>query len=828
MSSTLGNSSKVKTGTRQGNYRPSKFKYLNDPPVVTSPFNIIVDRDKCIGCGVCIKQCPCQTIEMVPREEASSQQLPACQYRCPAGTDIRKYATVLSQNGSLEEAWKIITETNPFPAVTGRVCPHPCESNCNREGVDNALNIHGMERAIGDYGIEKDLSFAKPSKILDKKIAIIGAGPSGLSCAYQLARLGYQVTVFESAKKPGGMLSSIPAYRLPDSVVNAEINRILDLGIVLKPGVSAGKEVSFEDIKKDFAAVYVSIGAQGSAALGIKAEEKNLYSGLAFLRSVKQGHSLVLGKKVIVIGGGNTAIDSARTARRMGADVTILYRRTISEMPAHREEIDAALQEGVKINFLCAPVAKNDDGTLTCEKMQLGSADESGRPKPVPVKGSEHNVSFDTLIAAVGQELKAEGFESLLGASWIGADALGVTKEKAIFAGGDAVTGPGLVSEAIGAGRKAALAIEAFIHGKKAGWPAKQEINYSDVPLNDRKKISRNNAAELGVAERLQKIDAEVHLALDFTQVIDESKRCLGCGLQEPKFTGLEYFGNICIACHDCEAVCPQQALQFPNFYRVDEGRWAYNFDFPEPGQGIPNPLMLDKPLPLNEIESKLTDVEKVIYRRRSVRVYKKEPVPKELIKRVLEAGRFAPSAGNCQGWKFVVVTDRNLMDALSASTIRFLNIFTKLYQGKDPGRTALKKMLAFIKPNSFDQRPMVAIQALSTPKFGEGKLDCFFGAPVAILLLTHRLHVSEPELGMGICGQNMVLAAHSLGLGTCYVGFVSNALNLDPFTKSKFRKKLGIEWPYDSVATVLTLGYPAVDLNKPVDREFPRVEWVE
>jgi len=217
-----------------------------------------------------------------------------------------------------------------------------------------------------------------------------------------------------------------------------------------------------------------------------------------------------------------------------------------------------------------------------------------------------------------------------------------------------------------------------------------------------------------------------------------------------------------------------------------------------------------------------------VIYRRRSVRVYKKDPVPKELIKRVLEAGRFAPSAGNCQGWKFIVVTDRDVMNELSASTIKFLNIFTKLYQGKDPGRTALKKMLAFIKPNSIDQRPMVAIQALSTPKFGEGKLDCFFGAPVAILLLTHHLHISEPELGMGICAQNMVLAAHSLGLGTCYVGFVSNALNLDPMTKAKFRKKLGIEWPYDSVATVLTLGYPAVDLEKPVDREFPKVKWIE
>lgn len=811
-------------------FKANKFKYLNDPPVVDSPYSIKVDRDKCIGCGVCIKQCPCQTIEMVPRDEASNQQFPACQYQCPAGTDIRKYTAALSREGSLEEAWKIITETNPFPAVTGRVCPHPCEGGCNREGVDHALNIHGMERAIGDYGIEKGLSFAKPEKSLKQKVAVIGSGPSGLSCAYQLARLGYNVTIYESDSKPGGMLSSIPRYRLPDYVVDAEIKRIVDLGITMKLGVSLGKDVSLDEIKEEFAAVYVAPGAQGSTALGIKGEENCIYSGLAFLKSAKQGHPLALGKNVVVIGGGNTAIDAARMARRMGSTVTILYRRTAAEMPAHKEEVDAAVQEGVKINFLCAPVAlvNNSKETLTCLKMELGPADESGRLRPVPIKGSEFNVDFDTIIAAVGQELKQEGFNSLLGSSWIAADSLGLTKEKGIFAGGDAVTGPSLVSEAIGAGRKAAWTIDAFINGKKAEWPAKKEIDYSSVPLNDKKKISRNNAAELGVAERLSMTDAEVNLALDGTQVVAESKRCLGCGLQEPKFTGMGYFGKICLACHNCEAVCPQQALEFPHYYRVAGGRWAYDFNYPKPGQGIPNPLMLDKPVPLSEIESQLTDVEKVIYRRRSVRVYKKDPVPKELIKRVLEAGRFAPSAGNCQGWKFVVLTDRNVMNELSASTIKFLSIFTKLYQGKDPGRTALKKMLAFVKPNSIDQRPMVAIQALSTPKFGDSKLDCFFGAPVAILLLTHRLHISEPELGMGICGQNMVLAAHSLGLGTCYVGFVSNALNLDPMTKSKVGKKLGIKWPYDSVATVLTLGYPAVDLAKPVDREFPKVEWVE
>jgi NADPH-dependent glutamate synthase beta subunit-like oxidoreductase len=356
-------------------FQSSKFRFLNDPPVTTRPFSIRVDTDKCIGCGVCIKQCPCQTIEMVPRKAASPLQQASCQYRCPAGTDIRAYLDKLSRGGTLEDAWKIITETNPFPAVTGRVCPHPCETGCNRGGVDDSVNIHGLERAAGDYGIEKGLAFARPEKKRKDKVAIVGAGPSGLSCAYQLSRLGYGVTVFEAEAKPGGMLTwAIPRYRLPEAVVDAEIGRIVDLGVTLKLGVTVGKDVSLDGLKKDHKAVYVALGAQAGTALGIREREGNVHSGLAFLRSVKENKPPVLGRIVVVIGGGNTALDAARTARRLGSDVTILYRRTASEMPAHRGEVDAALAEGVKIDFLCAPVAagKNGRGRLTCQKMELG------------------------------------------------------------------------------------------------------------------------------------------------------------------------------------------------------------------------------------------------------------------------------------------------------------------------------------------------------------------------------------------------------------------------------------------------------------------------
>ncbi|PKN50773.1 MAG: hypothetical protein CVU55_15425 [Deltaproteobacteria bacterium HGW-Deltaproteobacteria-13] len=817
-----------------GSFQPSKFTYMNDPPVTNRPFSVKVDLEKCIGCGVCIKQCPCQTIEMVPRKEASAKQQASCQYRCPAGTDIRGYMQLLSKGGSYEEAWKMIIATNPMPAVTGRVCAHFCEDSCNRSGVDGPLNIHNMERFIGDYAIHQGLSFDKPVKIINEKVAVVGSGPSGMSCAYQLAKLGYQVTVFESGAKPGGMLTyAIPRYRLPEAVVDSELQRIIDLGITMKLNVTIGKDISLDNLKKEFKAVYVALGAQNSTIPGVKgAEASNVYSGLDFLKSIKENKPFQTGKKVIVTGGGNTAIDAARSARRMGSEVTILYRRTVAEMPAHSSEVESAMQEGVKIKFLCSPVEISNNGkesAVTCQGMALGEPDESGRRRPVPIKGSEFDITFDTFISAIGQELNIRGFENFTSSTWLSVDKLGRTSEKGIFAGGDAATGPGQVSEAIGAGRKAAAAIDAFIRGGEMTLPEFKEINYKDVPLNDLKKLSRNEVACIPVEKRLSQPDTEVCAALDDSQASAECQRCLGCGLQEPKFSGMQYFGKVCLACHNCAAICPQGALEFPYFYQVEKGRFAYDFDYPKAiGQGMPNPLMLEKTVPLSEIESSLTDVEKVIYRRRSVRVYKKDPVPREMIQRVLEAGRFAPSAGNCQGWKFVVVTDKALMHEMSVSTVNFLSIFTKLYQGKGPGRTALKKMLAVVKPNAIDQRPMVAIQALLTPKFGEGRLDCFFDAPVAIFILKHHLHISEPDLGIGVCAQNMVLAAHSLGLGTCYVGFVTNTLNMDPRAKMKFGKKLGIEWPYDAVGTVITMGYPAVPADKPVDREFPKIKWVE
>ncbi|MFZ2399121.1 MAG: FAD-dependent oxidoreductase [Smithella sp.] len=530
-----------------------------DPDVVGTPFTIIVDEDKCLGCGVCMRNCPGDGIDMAPKSQYSNVQAPACQFNCPAGIDIREYVKLLNDGASLAEAWKVLTRNNPFPAVTGRVCPHPCENACNRTYLDAAaVNINCIERTVGDFGLGKGLSFEISAQKKSEKIAVVGSGPAGMSCAYQLARMGYDVTVFEAAPKPGGMLRyAIPAYRLPESVVDAEISRIVNLGITMKLGTVIGKDISFDDLKKRFNAVYMAIGAQGGTALGVDSEEGKVLSGLAFLKSVREKNPTKIGKKVVVIGGGNTAFDAARTARRMGSEVTILYRRTAAEMPAYEEEVKAAKDEGVKIQFLCAPVklgGSSNAVTVTCTKIELGSPDASGRPKPVPVKGSEFDVQCETLIAAIGQDINLTGLENIPRANnWIGADVLGQTTEKGIFAGGDAVTGPALVASAIGVDCKAALSIDAFIKGKKAELPEKMEVSYKDLPLRNAshfkhlQDIKRTDVEKLEASKRLANPDSEEALPFTQDQVMSESKRCLGCGSYKASFEGFpEYFGKIC------------------------------------------------------------------------------------------------------------------------------------------------------------------------------------------------------------------------------------------------------------------------------------------
>ncbi len=829
---------------QRSTYNPRKYRNMCDPPVVTAPFDIELDEDKCIGCGICMRGCPTQVLVMVRREKPSEFQSPACQYNCPAGVDVRTVVRRLAEGGSLEEAWRTIAQNNPFPAVTGRVCPHPCEQGCNRQYFDDeaAVNINCLERGIGDYGIENDLRFSKPEKNMKEKIAVIGAGPSGMSAAYQLAIQGYQVTVFESSAQPGGMLRyAIPSYRLPVSIVEKEIARITEIGVQIKLNTTVGKDVALADLRRQYDAVYISTGAQLPVSVGIK--DGCVRDGLEILRLIKEGEKPQVGQRVLVIGGGNTAIDAARLVIRKGSTATVLYRRTRSEMPALSEEVDSAMDEGVKIEFLTAPsavVTKGNDQYLICKKIKLGEPDASGRPQPVAIEGSDFEVAFDTLIAATGQSVDTAGFEEFCQAGVIDADLNGKTGMEKIYAGGDAVTGPSYVSNAIGAGSRAALAIHNRLRGISPREGKKLEISYQGIPMSgnehyrQQEHTHRNEKQVLPAEKRIQGLDVEDVLPYSREQMVSESKRCLGCGLYRPIFSTIRdipYFGKKCLACHDCMPLCPQKALIMPYFLRVDEGHWATANDLPaDPRDGYPNPLRLPHPVPLDEIRDQITETEYVALRRRSTRMFKQEALPRTMIERVLESARFAPTAGNCIGMKFVVITKRDLMDRLAEETAKFLIKFPVIYRKKSFLRNLIKRLLVLLYPNSMDIRPMMAITALGQPQFNidKGPISSFFDAPCAIMIVPHRLHVSHPEVAVGIIAQSMVLTAHSLGLGTCYVGLTTNTLNKNPFAKRKFKKELGLEWPYDHPGMFLLLGYPAVQTDGEVPREYPYVQWID
>ncbi len=494
------------------------------------------------------------------------RRTPPCSAKCPSSEDIRGYLTYVAQakdfkrpvEDSFDEAWHILTDKNPFPAIHGRICPHPCESGCNRQyKEDGSVAINNFERVVGDHGLKRGLKFKKlTDKNKDKKVAIIGAGPSGLSCAYQLARRGYSVTVFETAEKPGGMLRyGIPSYRLPREILDAEIQNVLDLGVELKCNTKIGVDISFEDLKKNYNAIYVAVGAQKGTKLNVEGEaHPTVFSGVDFLRRINNGEKVNVGKKVAVIGGGNTAIDAARTCKRLGADVTIVYRRTRNEMPAISHEITAAEEEGVKIEFLAAPVCVLEKGgkgscavDMKCIKMKLGEKDKSGRCRPVPIEGSEYTVEADTIIAAIGQEPDLTGMDALKNKyGWIDANAIKETSIQGVYAGGD-VLNLDIATTAVGHGRKAAKAIDAYIHGQRYRDPGNpRPVKHTDMKLDYYVAAPRNNVKELPPKERINSFE-EVNKALTLDEATAEAKRCMSCGL--------------CFTCDRCRVFCPREAI---------------------------------------------------------------------------------------------------------------------------------------------------------------------------------------------------------------------------------------------------------------------------
>jgi dissimilatory sulfite reductase flavoprotein subunit len=484
-------------------------------------------------------------------------QKPApCLLGCPAGNDVRGWLNLISQRtrtgtsleAALDAAFATLAATNPLPAVLGRVCPHPCEDGCNRKDKDGAVAVNSVERFLGDWALERKLPLPSLREDRREKIAVVGAGPAGLSCAYQLARRGYAVTIFESLPEPGGMLRyGIPDYRLPRSVLAAEIARIAALGVEIRCGVKVGEDVPFEQIEREHDAVFVAIGAHRGKRIGIEGEDgPGVCTGTAFLRQVAMGAPPAVGKRVAVIGGGDTAVDAARVSRRLsvdaagaasklGAEVTLFYRRTLAEMPAIEEEVSAAMEEQVAIAFLAAPsrIVRDASGKLVklvVERMKLGEPDASGRRSPVPT-AEFIDYECDTVITAVSQEPDSEALGGPLAtARWFDADPWGHTSLHKVWTGGDD-TGLALATTAVGQGRVAAESIHAALRGERPKEIEKAApIAAAKLRLDVAEGKARAERGHLEATARLQSPHAEVDLGITREQALEESARCLSCG----------------------------------------------------------------------------------------------------------------------------------------------------------------------------------------------------------------------------------------------------------------------------------------------------------
>ncbi len=506
-------------------------------------------------------------VETSPLRPYHLEKLAPCMDSCPQGTEIRKMLMTIAQAEKYEkpieqafkEAWEIIAEKNPLPAVCGRVCPHPCEEGCNRNERDEAVGINNIERFVGDWGLEQNLAFKKVTdEKRSEKVAVIGAGPAGLSCAYHLAKRGYGVTIFEAFDKAGGMLRyGIPAYRLPRDILDGEIQKILDLGVELKTNVAVGKDLPYEQVQKDYDAVFVGIGAHKGKGLRVEGEDaENVYTGVEFLNLVNNGKPVETGDKVVVIGGGDTAIDAARVALRIGAkEVTILYRRTRNEMPAIEEEIVGAEEEGIIFHFLAAPIEiETKDGNavrMKCQQMELGEPDSSGRRRPVPIEGDTFDIDVTCVIPAISQEPDFEGLDDLHeGKDWVKADEKGVTPVDKTYAGGDTVD-LGLVTIAIAQGRLAAETMDARFRGEEPETKKKLEVIKADrLVLSYYEKKMRQHCEEMAVDERFENPWAEIKSTLTQDQVVEEASRCMSCGS--------------CFDCGTCWSYCQDNAIKKP------------------------------------------------------------------------------------------------------------------------------------------------------------------------------------------------------------------------------------------------------------------------
>jgi 2-oxoacid:acceptor oxidoreductase delta subunit (pyruvate/2-ketoisovalerate family) len=488
-------------------------------------------------------------------------RLPPCNHACPAGENIQSWL-YHAEGGDYEAARRVLTLDNPLPAVMGRVCYHPCEESCNRGKLDEPVGINSVERFLGDEALKRGWRFERPASESGKRVLIVGAGPSGLSAAYQLRRFGHAVTIFEAGPLAGGMMRfGIPKYRLPRDVLDAEVQRILDLGVELKLDCKVSNILETMQQGR-FDAAFLAVGAHIAKRAYIPAgAAARMLDAVAVLRSMEGDEKPLLGRRVVVYGGGNTALDVARTAKRLGAtDAIIVYRRTREKMPAHDFEVEEALQEGVLIKWLSTIKNMADEGTLTVEKMRL---DDKGFPQPT---GEFETLEADSLVLALGQDVDLSlldgvpGLQIANGAVQVGPNMM--TGHPGIFAGGDMVPSERTVTVGVGHGKKAARHIDAWLRGVRHAPPPKHELAafeslnpwyYADAPKTVR--------PVLDLARRTSTFDEVVH-GLDETNALFEARRCLSCGN--------------CFECDNCYGVCPDNAV-----IKLGPGnRFEFNYDY--------------------------------------------------------------------------------------------------------------------------------------------------------------------------------------------------------------------------------------------------------